>query len=156
MNFIRCASLACLAIFGTPLPAHAAFHAIYDVLGVRDNGSNANSGIATSIHCSNVSGGDVRVRVQIFGHNGANAGALTRNVPPGGSVTFSTHATELFSDETNIIAAAGGVQGRARIFAEVPAAIVCAADLLEGTFPPNFVAPRRMIRLPRGTSGGED
>lgn len=155
MKSIKCTSLSCLALLTAPLPAHAAFHAIYDVLGVRDNGSGANSGIATAIHCSNVGDGDVRVRVHVFGSTGANAGALTRNVPPGGSITFSTHATELFADE-NILAAAGGVQGRARIFAEVPAAIVCAADLLEGTFPPTFVAPRRMIRLPRDASGGED
>jgi hypothetical protein len=138
------------------LPSHAAFHAIYDVLGVRDNGNFANAGIATSIHCSNISGSDVKVRVHVFRDNGGTSGTvLTRTVPGLGSLTFSTHATELFSDETNILNT-GGVQGRARIFTEVPAAIVCAADLLDANFPPGFVAPRRMIRLPRDMSGGED
>lgn len=133
-------------------PAQAAFKLIYEVLGVYDF---ANMG--TSFHCSNVTQNPVNVQVRVFGPSGAAAGTpLTRSVPAGGTVTVSTRLTLVFGEAGSL--GTGSVsQGRARIFTEVPTAILCAADWVEAdSITPAFVAPRRMIRYPRGTSGGED
>ena len=46
---------------------------IYVGSGVRDNGAATDAGVATSIHCSNVSGVSVQVRVLILGDTGAVA-----------------------------------------------------------------------------------
>ena len=61
---------------------------IYVGSGVLDDGSAANLGEATSIHCSNVSGVSVDVRVLILGANGAAQGSVTRTLAHGATVTF--------------------------------------------------------------------
>ena len=69
---------------------------------------------------------------------------------------FSTHPTTAFADTSTSLDTNDGVR-RARIFSEVPNVIVCAADYVDAAnFPPTVMVPRRMIRYPRGTSGGED
>jgi hypothetical protein len=158
MNLIKCAVLTCVATIGAALPAHAAYTAIYDVLGVYDSGGVTNTGIATAIHCSNTTANPVNVRVQVRRSDGTVAApAVTASIPGQGTVTFSTHETVIFSDAASNLATGLVNQGRARILTEVPAAIVCAADMVDAAgFPPVFVAPRRLIRLPRAPSGGED
>ena len=157
MNFIK-GAVICLGIMGASLPAHAAFQAIYEVLGVFDSGDPAGFGVATVFHCTNLTGNPANARVRVFGASGGPVGnTITRSIVGHGTRTFATHETELFTDADNVLATGSVTQGWARIFAETPAAIVCSADMLDAArFPPVFVAPRRMIRLPRSTSGGED
>jgi hypothetical protein len=138
------------------LPANAAFQVIYDVLGVYDDGGATNAGLATTIFCSNVSNSAANVQVNAFSETGQLLGGKRVSVGAGDTVFFSTHQTLAFFDTATSLDT-GTFSGRARIFAEVPGAIVCAADVVDAsTFPPSRIVPRRMIRYPRGTSGGED
>jgi hypothetical protein len=149
--FVVSASVAC----GT-LPANAAFQVIYDVLGVFDDGGAPNAGLATTIYCSNVTNNAVNVQVRAFSEAGALVGAKGASIAGGHTVFFSSHATAAFVD-ASISLNTGSISGRARVFTEVPSAIVCAADVVDAaTLPPSKIVPRRMIRYPRGTSGGED
>ena len=160
MALIRSAILACSAILGATLPAHATFQVIYDVLGVYDDGAGPGLGSATVMHCSNVGFNAVNVRVRAIRADGTQAGnVVTVSIPALNSVAFSTHRTNVFLDDdlTSPLATGALRPGRARIFTEVPASIICAAQWLDAQHnPPIFIAPLRMIRLPRGTSGGED
>lgn len=158
MTVIRCAILACLAVVGATRPAHAVFQQIYEVLGVYDDGGAGSAGVATAFHCSNLSISPVNVRVRAVKDDGTTAGTvLTRSIPGNGTVLIVTKGTLLYLETFGNTLTTGFMQGRARISTEVPSAIVCAADMVDASaFPPKFVAPRRMIRYPRGTSGGED
>ena len=123
-----------------------------------DDGGSANAGVATAFHCSNLSNNSVNVRVRAIKDDGTTAGTvLTRPVPANGSDIVVTKGTVFYLESIGSSLTTGFMQGRARIFTQVPSAIVCAADMVDASaFPPGFVAPRRMIRFPRGTSGGED
>jgi hypothetical protein len=157
VNTIKCAVVACLVSLGATLPAQA-FHVIYQVLGVFDSGDVDNTGIATSFHCSNPTNNNVTVRVRVRGPNGVLVAVNTHDLPGLTTFTWSTHATFMFSDEdTAAILGTGAVrQGTAQIMTETSDLVLCAADLLDASSTQTFVAPRRMIRFPRSTSGGED
>ena len=158
MRFVSRAVVAVWAVVCATLPASAAFQVIYDVLGVLDNGGPGLTGFATTIYCSNLSQNPVNVQVRAFDETGSLAGtAKTATISGGDTVYFSTKNTNAFLDvATNLNT--GEVTGRARIFSEVPNPIVCAADYVDASqgFSPSLMIPRRMIRYPRGTSGGED
>jgi len=160
MKSIRYAFLTCLAIIGATAPAHAAFQLLYVVIGVFDNGGLADNGVATSIHCANVStttSGNARVHVRR--KDGTVAGSvLTQTIPPQGTVTFSTHPTLLFVDAGLNESLGTGVvaQGSARISSETPTLVVCSAELIDASSTVPTGASRRMIKFPRSTSGGED
>ena len=160
MQLIRCSVLACLAIIGATFPAQAAFHVIYQVLGMYDSGHGANAGIATSIHCTNTGTTATIVRVRVRTPDGATSGTVKQHlIAPQGTFTWSTHATAMFSDLNVDSGLATGMlqQGSAQILVDTSDAIVCAADLLDAAnTTPNFVAARRMVRFPRSASGGED
>jgi len=159
MNMIRCAVLASLAVVGFSAPAEAAFKLIYVVIGVTDNGGADNTGVATSFHCSNNGSTPANARVQVRSATGAvlPGAALTQTIPSGGTVTFSTHPTVVFQDASatqNLKTGFVG-QGRAAIFSEFDT-VVCAADLVDAAAANPIGMPRRVIRFPRSTVGGED
>ena len=112
------------------------------------------------MHCSNVGFNAVNVRVRAIRADGTQAGnVVTVSIPALNSIAFSTHSTNVFLDDDGPGALSTGAMrpGRARIFTEVPASIICAAQWLDAQHnPPTFMTPLRMIRLPRATSGGED
>ena len=76
---------------------------IYVGSGVTDTGSATEDGVATSFHCTNVSGVAATVRYLVLHSNGAIAGSLTLSAPHGATVTASTHAVFLFTEGTNQI-----------------------------------------------------
>ena len=158
MNTIKCAVAACLVTMGATLPAQAAFHVLYQVLGVFDSGDLADTGVATSFHCSNTGNNTVSVRVRVRGPSGVIVGTKTHDLPALSTFTWSTHQTAMFADsDADAILATGSVQqGTAQIMTETSDIVLCAADLLDASADEKFVAPRRMIRFPRSTSGGED
>jgi hypothetical protein len=83
---------------------------IYVGSGVFDSGDATGSGVATVIHCSNVSGVSTNVRVLVLNMIGDVEGALTQTLLHGETRTFSTHATSLFVDDgLNTGAVAQGV-----------------------------------------------
>jgi len=65
---------------------------IYVGSGLRDSAQGPNSGLATVIHCSNVSGLTASVRMLLLHSNGSIAGAHTFNsVAHGSTVSLATH-----------------------------------------------------------------
>ena len=97
------------------------------------------------------------MQVRAFHTDGSRAGtAKIANIDGGDTRYFFTHETEAFNDASTNLNASNFI-GRARISSEVPNVIVCGADFVDAAnFPPTVIVPRRMIRHPRGTSGGED
>src|SRR5688572_3530963 len=71
---------------------------IYIGSGVVDSGHNDNLGVATSIHCSNVSGVTVQVRAHVYNPFKIQVGAVVTNLENTDTFTFSTHQTLIFSD----------------------------------------------------------
>ena len=63
-----------------------------------DDGGPDNTGTATSIQCSNVSGVSVQVRVLILGPSGGVEGQATDTVAHGATVTRATHLTSVWND----------------------------------------------------------
>ena len=160
MRLIQCSVLACLGLMGAVLPAQAAFHDIYLVVGVIDSGDGTNAGEATSIHCSNTSNNTVSVRVKVINKNGTTAGSvLTHTFGAKQSHTWSTHQTTLFLDGTSDSDLGTGALdiAYATIQANTNDVVLCSAEYLDASASlPAFIDQRRMIRLPRATSGGED
>jgi hypothetical protein len=75
---------------------------IYVGSGVFDSGDGTDVGVATSLHCSNVSGQNAEIRVLILGASGSVEGSATLTAPHGFTVTFSTHAVESFFEISNL------------------------------------------------------
>ena len=88
MKLIQCLALTWLAIIGATLPAQAAFHVIYQVLGMYDSGHGANAGVATSIHCTNTGTAAAVVRIRVRTPDGATAGVVKQHlIAPQGTFT---------------------------------------------------------------------
>jgi hypothetical protein len=103
---------------------------IYVGSGVYDDNSNDNLGVATSIHCSNVSGISVQVRVLILGFAGAVEGSQTRNLAHGATETFSTHQTIIFADVAGDLTTGGVEQGVVNVEA-TNSAVFCTAMIVD-------------------------
>ena len=120
---------------------------IYVGSGVFDNGAADNLGEATSIHCSNVSGVVVQVRVLILDFNGTVAGSLTRSFAHGATETFSTHPTLIFDDSDNNVATGIVAQGVVNVEA-TNSAVFCTAAVIDAeNLPPVFSMPLHLVRI---------
>jgi hypothetical protein len=120
---------------------------IYVGSGVFDDGGADNAGVATSIHCSNVSGVLVEVRVLILDQTGAVAGSLTQTLAHGATVTFSTHPTAIFADGTTDLATGAVAQGVVNVEA-TNSAVFCTAAVIDAqNFPPVFTMPLHLVRV---------
>jgi hypothetical protein len=85
----------------TPSPAIAfgSLTTIYIGSGAYDDGGGPNAGIATTVHCSNVSGNTTQLRAQILGPGGnVEASATNFALPHGNTFTFSTHGTPFVNE----------------------------------------------------------
>jgi hypothetical protein len=60
---------------------------IYVGAGVRDSGGAAQTGIASSIHCSNVSGQDLTIRFLVLDQNAVIKASASNVVGHGASIT---------------------------------------------------------------------
>jgi hypothetical protein len=120
---------------------------IYVGTGVRDNGGGDNSGLATAFHCSNVSGTNVQIRFLVLRDDGSGAGAITRPVPHGGSITVSTHLTAFFIEDD--VVSPSIVIGRGVINIEsTESAVFCQAYITEAaTTVPDSAIPLKLIRV---------
>jgi len=118
---------------------------IYVGAGVFDNGTGADTGQATSIHCSNVSGGSVQVRVLVLSSTGDVEGSMTVTVAHGQTTTISTHQTFLFSDNT--LSTGLVSQGVVNIEA-TNSGVFCTAVVLDAAnAPPIFMSPLNLVRV---------
>jgi hypothetical protein len=128
----------------TPSPAitFPSLTTIYVASGVWDDGGGAEAGVATSVHCSNVSGQTAQVRVLVLRSAGSVAAASTRTVFHGTSQTFSTHNTPFdeFSLNTGLVD-----QGVLNV-ESTQSAVFCSAMIVSAAAPQNGVA-LHMVRV---------
>jgi hypothetical protein len=120
---------------------------IYVGSGVRDDGSADNMGVATSIHCSNVSGVSVQVRTLVLNNLGSVRGSLIVSLAHGETFTFSTHQTVIFLDAEGDLAASFVEQGVVNVEA-TNSAVFCTADRVDAqNSPPVFMSPLHLVRV---------
>jgi hypothetical protein len=118
---------------------------IYVGSGVLDDGGGGDLGTATAIHCSNVSGVTVDVRVLILAHTGQVEGALTLTLVNGASATFSTHSTSAFIDGTNLLT---GVVSAGVVNVEATnSAVFCTAHIVDAAGPGHNGNPLHLVRV---------
>ena len=120
---------------------------IYVGSGVIDSGNSANTGLATSIHCSNVSGAAVQVRSLVLRHNGTLAGSLTASLSHGATFVFSTHLTVVFNDDAGALNTQTVAEGALNVEA-TNSAVFCTAVVVDAqNFPPVFMSPLHLVRV---------
>ncbi|MGH6925622.1 MAG: hypothetical protein ACRED5_17990 [Propylenella sp.] len=71
---------------------------IYAMSGVRDSGSADNTGVATTLHCTNFTSSTQQIRFVVRNFNGAVVANLTSNIGALVTVTRSTHGTAMTED----------------------------------------------------------
>ena len=128
----------------TPSPSTTfpSLRTIYIASGVYDDAGADNAGIATSVHCSNVSGQSAQVRVLALDNFGNVLGANTQTALHGGTLTFSTHATSFveFPLSTGVVN-----QGVLNV-ESTQSAVFCSAMIVDAAFVHNAVA-LHMVRV---------
>ena len=97
---IKLAAVALAATLAQPAGAitFSSLTTIYVISGVKDDGGAPNTGIATSVHCTNVSGVDAQIRLLALDRDGTVAGQVGLNILHGQTRTESTHVTTTFND----------------------------------------------------------
>ena len=121
---------------------------IYIGSGVYDSGDISGSGIATAIHCSNVSGVSTEVRVLILTPLGATSGSLTRTVPHGATQTFVTHQTAWLTDAGGDLSTfASDPSGVVNVESRQSAVFCTAAIVDAANYPPLFTMPLHLVRV---------
>ena len=118
---------------------------IYVGSGVLDDGSGDFAGEATSIHCSNVSGVSVQIRILILNTIGAVAGSLIQPLAHGVTQTFSTHDTIIFVDHD--LSTGQVLQGVVNV-ESTNSAVFCTAAVIDAAGnPPVFSMPLHLVRV---------
>jgi len=102
---------------------------IYVGSGVRDDSSDAGEGIATSFHCTNVSGQAATLRVLVLFAAGNVAGSATVPLAHGETKTLSTHSTNVFVDAADLAPGVFLQQGAVNIEA-TQSAVFCTAMMV--------------------------
>ena len=72
---------------------------IYIGAGVRDNATAGDAGIATTFHCTNVSGVTADLRILVLTFNGAISANRTLTIEHGDTRTMSTDQTGVFTED---------------------------------------------------------
>ena len=106
---------------------------IYVGSGVRDNGAGDITGVATTFHCTNVSGVTVSIRYLVLFSTGAVAGAITLSAAHGATVTASTHDTALFSDTGNSIVPGTAVSQGGINIESTQSGVFCTAMMVDAS-----------------------
>jgi hypothetical protein len=120
---------------------------IYVGSGVYDDGGGSDAGVATSIHCSNVSGVSVQVRVLILGEIGGVEGSLTRTLAHGATQTFSTHRTLIFTESVSTLETGAVRQGVVNVEA-TNSAVFCTGHIVDAAGnPPAFMGDLHLVRV---------
>ena len=115
---------------------------IYIGSGVFDDGGSDDSGIATSVQCSNVSGQSAQMRVLILNGTGVVEASQAATVPHGGTEVFSTHSTP-FSEYT---LDTGPIDRGLLNVESTQSAVFCSAMIVNAGFLNNSVA-LHMVRV---------
>ena len=115
---------------------------IYVVTGVTDSGSAANTGLATALVCSNVSGVTTQIRFLVLNEIGSVLqSVIVFSVPHGATIQVSTHGVALFDNETSIIPGTLLNSGVVNI-ESLQSAVFCTAHILDASSEvPNGIDP---------------
>jgi hypothetical protein len=102
---LKAVLLGCVAAapIAMPVGAHAAvtdpLQIIYVFPGARDNGGANATGVATSVHCSNVGPTTEKLQYVALDYNGVPVVNANLNIPSGQTRTGSTKFTNLYSED---------------------------------------------------------
>lgn len=116
---------------------------IYVGSGVRDDGA-ANTGVATSFNCSNVSGVSAQVRFLVLSHLGQVKASQTTTILHGETRTASTHDEATF-DEDFILATGAVGQGVINV-ESTQSGVFCNATITNGAVGGNGI-DLNMVRV---------
>jgi len=143
-------SLVAAALFAATLPAQAQqrpyaegqaptpkavgdpLQTIYRVSGVRDNGGGANSGTATSFHCTNLSNVDETIKITLWQFNGGKITDASETISKNQTFTASTHDTRGFIEDRFLSRGIEIKQGSARISATTTN-LICSAMIVDAS-----------------------
>jgi len=137
------------ASLGLALPADAitfpGLTTIYVGTGAFDDGSADNTGTATAIICSNVSGLTANVRVLILNSGGGIEGQQTfNNVANGTSLTAATHPTfSLFESDLDTGQFSSGTVN----IESTQSGVFCTAIIMNASNPAQDAVPLRLVRV---------
>jgi hypothetical protein len=121
---------------------------IYVGSGVTDSGGAVNAGVATSFHCTNVSGFTASVRFLVLHLDGTVAGSFIQPaVAHGRTQSVATHGTVVFGSEQ--ATSPGTVINQGSIIIEsTESAVFCTAALVDaGAAIPAFAMPLHLVRV---------
>ena len=110
--------------------AFPALTLIYRASGLRDNGRATNAGVATSIHCTNLTTTSQRVQYVLRDFDHTLGASPTFTLAAGRTHTSSTHGTVLFNED--VILSPGQVyqQGLLAILATNPN-VICSVHVVD-------------------------
>ena len=141
-RYLAAAALAAALVQPAAAITFSKLTTIYIGSGVFDDGGSDDTGIATSVQCSNVSGQSAQVRVLVLRGNGVVAASQAVTVAHGSTEVFSTHGT-VFSEYT----LETGYLDRGLINVEsTQSAVFCSAMIADAAFVNNSVA-LHMVRV---------
>ena len=134
-------SLAAPALFGliaavsVGLPAQAGVNdplqLLYIYPSVRDNGGAAGTGVATSFHCTNVSGQTEKIQFIVFNFDSSTKANLPLNIGQLQQRTASTHDTVLYAED--LILNTGVVNQGTALLLATHTFIFCTAHILDAS-----------------------
>jgi hypothetical protein len=110
--------------------AFPALTSIYVFTGVRSTSFTANTGVQTSVHCTNTASVTRQVRFLVRNFNGAIVDDNTLNILPFRTLTYSTDGTALYNEDIFGTLSATVGQGSMIIQATNPA-IFCNAVVVD-------------------------
>jgi hypothetical protein len=105
---------------------------IYRFTGVRDNGSNVNMGVATSFHCTNISGVTETIRFVTRGPSGNLLTNVMFDIGHLATLTASTHNTAAYLDDIGSLNTGFVNQGTTAI-AATSINIFCTAETIDAS-----------------------
>jgi hypothetical protein len=150
MNAIHWIIAAAALSFVQPAPASAAITdpevIIYRFPGVRDNGGADNTGVATSFHCTNFSGGTENIRFVTRDLDGTLKSNHLVQFVHLATITVSTHATNAYNESGGSMSTGTVAQGTTAI-AATSINITCTAETIDASNAFPMGVARRGIRF---------
>ena len=112
--------------------AFPALTLIYRASGLRDNGRATNAGVATSIHCTNLTTTSQQVQYILRDFNGALGANPTFTLASTRTHTSSTHGTVLFNEDAFLSPGRVYEQGLLAILATNPN-VICSVHVVDAS-----------------------
>jgi hypothetical protein len=142
--FAAATSITLAAILPAPATTFT-LRTIYVGSGVYDDGSGASGvGVATSVHCTNLSGKLATIRVSFYYGHGGLAGTDIANVANKLTRTVSTHSVGYF---TNVGVNTGTLSQGVLNVTSTESAVFCTAMIVDAAGPIPTGVPLHLVRF---------